>query len=226
MEKCHWDRNQMDFLGHNVTLLGPSRIREREGCRECDQTSQPALATFIGTYLASVSSLLRWNESRRKALPSDEVTTAASTYSMDDGVKGGPWEWRPSMDSQLRFEIQNGVLMRRVYPSARAGPASTKVVSAIPLKYIDTVFHYRRGELMASHVWRTKPLGKYHYHAYCPDGKGFCGGLVLGVLDACSEYQRNLSGPFARVVVDAIRPLPTTERGNKYILTFVDYFTR
>ncbi|KAE9010334.1 hypothetical protein PR002_g15386 [Phytophthora rubi] len=35
----------------------------------------------------------------------------------------------------------------------------------------------------------------------------------------------DLSGPFSMLVVDAVGPLPETERGNKYILVFVDYFT-
>ncbi|OWY99978.1 hypothetical protein PHMEG_00028930 [Phytophthora megakarya] len=37
---------------------------------------------------------------------------------------------------------------------------------------------------------------------------------------------QDLSGPFSLVVVDAIGPLVTTPRGNKYILAFADYFTR
>ncbi|OWZ22337.1 hypothetical protein PHMEG_0002962 [Phytophthora megakarya] len=37
---------------------------------------------------------------------------------------------------------------------------------------------------------------------------------------------KDLSGPLSLVVVDAIGALPTTDRGNKYILVFVDYFTR
>ncbi|OWZ09462.1 LOW QUALITY PROTEIN: hypothetical protein PHMEG_00017832 [Phytophthora megakarya] len=36
----------------------------------------------------------------------------------------------------------------------------------------------------------------------------------------------DLSGPFSLVVVDAIGPLVTTPRENKYILAFSDYFTR
>jgi transposase InsO family protein len=36
----------------------------------------------------------------------------------------------------------------------------------------------------------------------------------------------DLTGPFSLLVVDAVGPLPETERGNKYILVFVDYFTR
>ncbi|GMF39090.1 unnamed protein product [Phytophthora fragariaefolia] len=34
-----------------------------------------------------------------------------------------------------------------------------------------------------------------------------------------------LTGPFSLPIVDVIEPLPATERGNKYILAFVNYFT-
>ncbi|KAG4052116.1 hypothetical protein PC123_g12690 [Phytophthora cactorum] len=37
---------------------------------------------------------------------------------------------------------------------------------------------------------------------------------------------QDLSGPFSLLVVDAIGPLVVTPRGNKYILVFVNYFTR
>ena len=32
--------------------------------------------------------------------------------------------------------------------------------------------------------------------------------------------------PFGRVAMDIINPLPKTERGNRYILTVVDHFTK
>lgn len=35
-----------------------------------------------------------------------------------------------------------------------------------------------------------------------------------------------LSGPFSWLMVDAVGPLVTTPRGNKYILVCADYFTR
>ncbi|POM66093.1 GapPol Polyprotein [Phytophthora palmivora] len=37
---------------------------------------------------------------------------------------------------------------------------------------------------------------------------------------------QELSGPFSLLVVDAVGPLVTTQRGNKFILVFADYFIR
>ncbi|OWZ11920.1 Retrotransposon Polyprotein [Phytophthora megakarya] len=105
-----------------------------------------------------------------------------------------------------QFEMRNGMLMRRVHLRARAGPANTEPV-------IETVLYYCHGDLMSAHLGKTKTLEKVRHHAYWPDWK-----------KDVAEY--DLSGPFSFVVVDAIGPLPTPDRGNKYILVFVDYFTR
>ncbi|RAW35160.1 hypothetical protein PC110_g8558 [Phytophthora cactorum] len=37
---------------------------------------------------------------------------------------------------------------------------------------------------------------------------------------------QELSGPLSLLVVNALGPLVTTPRGNKFILVFTDYFTR
>ena len=36
----------------------------------------------------------------------------------------------------------------------------------------------------------------------------------------------NVGAPLERVALDVLGPLPTTERGNKYILVIADYFTK
>lgn len=35
-----------------------------------------------------------------------------------------------------------------------------------------------------------------------------------------------MAGAFDRVAVDILRPLPLTERGNKYVVVFTDYSTK
>ena len=39
-------------------------------------------------------------------------------------------------------------------------------------------------------------------------------------------YPIPISAPWKRVGIDFVRPFPETERGNKYIITAIDYFTR
>jgi hypothetical protein len=154
-----------------------------------------------------------------------------------------------ALDPQLRvsvlkmaphFVVRNGVLMRRVHLWARAGPARTINVPAIPLLFIETVLHYCHSDIFSAHLGKTKTLDKVRHHAYwhgwkkdvveyvkecpiCSGGKGhrpWRAGLMQRM------PVQELSRPFPLLVVDAIGPLVVTPREKKYILVFVDYFTR
>ncbi|KAG3207414.1 hypothetical protein PC128_g155 [Phytophthora cactorum] len=153
-----------------------------------------------------------------------------------------------AIDPQLRvsvrkmsphYLIRNAVLMRRVHRGARAGPARTISVPAVPLPFIETVLHYCHADIFSAHLGKTKTADKLRRHAYwhgwkkdvdeyaqecsiCSGGKGrrpWRAGLMQRM------PVQDLSGPFSLLVVDAIGPLVVTPRGNKYILVFVDYFT-
>ncbi|KAE9013400.1 hypothetical protein PR001_g15422 [Phytophthora rubi] len=153
------------------------------------------------------------------------------------------------LDAQLRvrvlqmaphFGIRNGVLMRLVHLRARAGPARTISVPVIPLQFIETVLHYCHSDLFSAHAGLTKTVDSVRKHAYwhgwkkdakeyvracttCGSGKGYRP-WKNGLMQRMPVQE--LSGPFSLLVVDAIGPVVTTPRGNKYILNFVDYFTR
>ncbi|OWZ19999.1 LOW QUALITY PROTEIN: hypothetical protein PHMEG_0005648 [Phytophthora megakarya] len=130
-----------------------------------------------------------------------------------------------AMDSQLRvlivrmdpqFEMRNGVFMRRVHLRAQAGPANTKLVPVIPLKFIETVLYYCHGALMSVHLGRRRRSKKFDTTRTGLRGKGCRRRMPV----------KDLPGPFSLVVVDVIGRLTTTDRGNNYSLVFVDYFTR
>ncbi|KAG6612102.1 uncharacterized protein IUM83_15004 [Phytophthora cinnamomi] len=138
------------------------------------------------------------------------------------------------------YVVRNGVLMRKVHLKARAGPASSIEVPVIPLQFISTVLHHCHTDVLAAHVGVTKTLDKVRKHAFwhgwkrdvaeyvrecstCGSGKGhrpWRNGLMQRM------PIQELSGPFSLLVVDAVGPLVTTPRGNKFILVFADYFTR
>ncbi|KAG6612702.1 Retrovirus-related Pol Polyprotein [Phytophthora cinnamomi] len=154
-----------------------------------------------------------------------------------------------ALDPQLRakvllisphYVVRNGMLMRRVHLKARAGHARSIAVPVIPLPFVETVLHYCHAGVFAAHVGQSKTMDKARKHAYwhgrkrdvaecvractvCGSGKGYRpwrNGLMQRM------PVQDLSGPFSLLVVDAIGPLVTTPRGNKYILVFADYFTR
>ncbi|OWY92554.1 hypothetical protein PHMEG_00038400 [Phytophthora megakarya] len=100
----------------------------------------------------------------------------------------------------LHYEMKNDLLMRKVHLKSRAGPARTALVPVISLPVIETT------------------IDNVCKHAYWPGKKRDVIEYRVPVYD--------LSGTFSLVVVDAIGPLETTPRDNKYILAFTDYFTR
>ncbi|KAE9003294.1 hypothetical protein PR001_g18013 [Phytophthora rubi] len=139
-----------------------------------------------------------------------------------------------------KCSVENGLLMRRVNLPERVGPARSIAVPVIPLPYVETVLHFCHSDLLSSHLGLTKTLEKVKSHAYWPgwhrDVEEYlrdcdkCGSGKGARLWRAGRMQRmpvaDLTGPFPLLVVDAIGPLPETNRGNKYILVFVDYFTR
>lgn len=164
---------------------------------------------------------------------------------MEDFLTAGALPLDPFLRAKVvsmapHHEVNEGLLLRKVYLPPRAGPARTVTVPVVPLNYVETVLHFCHSDLLSSHLGLTKTLEKVRCHAYwtgwrrdvaeyvrecnkCGSGKGHrpwrAGRMQrMPVVD--------LNGPFSLLVVDAVGPLPTTESGNKYILVFADYFTR
>ncbi|KAE8995142.1 hypothetical protein PR001_g15390 [Phytophthora rubi] len=138
------------------------------------------------------------------------------------------------------YVVRDGMLLRKVHLKARAGPARSITVPVIPLPFVESVLHYCHSDVFAAHVGQTKTLDKVRKHAYwhgwqkdvieyvracsvCGSGKGYRP-WKNGLMQRMPVQE--LSGPFSLLVVDAIGPLVTTQRGNKFILVFADYFTR
>ncbi|KAE8899714.1 hypothetical protein PF003_g16089 [Phytophthora fragariae] len=138
------------------------------------------------------------------------------------------------------YVVRDGMLLRKVHLKARAGPARSITVPVIPLPFVESVLHYCHSDVFAAHVGQTKTLDKVRKHAYwhgwqkdvieyvracsvCGSGKGYHP-WKNGLMQRMPVQE--LSGPFSLLLVDAIGPLVTTPRGNKFILVFADYFTR
>ncbi|KAE8965564.1 hypothetical protein PF005_g28106 [Phytophthora fragariae] len=136
--------------------------------------------------------------------------------------------------------VVNGLLVRTVHLPVNVGPARMVTVPVVPLPFVNTVLHFCHRDLLLSHLGLTKTLEKVRRHAYWPGWRKDvaeylrdcmkCGGGKGPRPWTSGKMQRmpiaDLTGPFSLLVVDAVGPLPETERGNKYILVFVDYFTR
>jgi hypothetical protein len=72
-----------------------------------------------------------------------------------------------------------------------------------------------------------KPHGIFFYYTSvdtemcCPKGKCGCQYFILLTLK-----KKKSSAPLEKIAMDILGPLPTSARGNKYILVIADYFTK
>ena len=139
---------------------------------------------------------------------------------------------------RYRYAKQKGVLYR-VFEEPR-GEAVVEVKQiVVPEKLRKQVMGLAHESIVGGHLGSKKTLDRittsFHWPGICSDVVRFCQSC-----DTCQKMipkgkvQRVPMGkmpimdtPFQRVAVDIIGPLaPISERGNRYILTVVDYATR
>ncbi|GMF32976.1 unnamed protein product [Phytophthora fragariaefolia] len=139
-----------------------------------------------------------------------------------------------------RHVVEDGLLIRQVNLPARVGPSRSLSVPVVPLPHIETILHYCHSDVLDYHLGFMKKLEKIQRHAFWPGwfkdvGEyvrecNRCGGGKDSRPWSAGLMQRmlvfDLTGPFSLFVVDAVGPIPETDRRNKHILVFMDYFTR
>ena len=144
------------------------------------------------------------------------------------------------LTTAARYSVRGGILFRRVTLQSRLRENREKFVPVIPLKFIPDVLHKCHSDVLSAHLGREKTLAKVQSLAYwlgwrrdvcefvkrctsCNAGKSHRP-WYHGAMQRMQVY--SLSGPFSLLVVDGVGPLPTTSNGYRYIIVFVDYFTR
>ncbi|RAW22134.1 hypothetical protein PC110_g21427 [Phytophthora cactorum] len=68
-----------------------------------------------------------------------------------------------ALDPQLRvsdLKMVSHFVVRKVHLEARAGPARTLVVPAVPLPFIETVLRYCHSDIFSAHLGKTKTADK------------------------------------------------------------------
>ncbi|XP_033761705.1 uncharacterized protein LOC117343459 [Pecten maximus] len=139
---------------------------------------------------------------------------------------------------QSRFYVSRGLLFREFKsPISANGHLFKQLV--VPTVYRPTVLQLAHESMMAGHMGAKRTLERITTEFFWPgitsDVTRYCRSC-----DVCQRtYPKGKVGkvpigsmplidiPFHRVAIDIVGPLdPVTERGNRYILTIVDYATR
>lgn len=136
-------------------------------------------------------------------------------------------------NDEQKYWTKDGIL----YHSSedQLGEVSTQVV--VPKPFRNQIVHLAHSAPTAAHLGVKKTCQKVLRDFYWP-------GLtadVKAICHSCEECQKGakknrskaplvplpvVGEPFARIVVDIVGPLRRTARGNKYILTLMDFATR
>ena len=146
------------------------------------------------------------------------------------------WEkTKQPQEGKYAFVLKNNYLMR--LKSDRNGHSVTQVV--LPTKYRLSVMRLGHEGLMAGHLGIQRTLSKISSQFFWPkmqeDVTAFC--------KSCDICQRTIpkgkvqkvplgrvpiiDEPFQRVALDLVGPIyPVSDKGNRYILTLIDYATR
>lgn len=140
--------------------------------------------------------------------------------------------------SVVKYLQKNGILYRQ-FKSDKVQNGKDFNQLVVPVKYRDIVLKLAHESVLAGHMSTARTVSRVLSEFYWPgvqsDTKRYCrscdicqrtvpkgriGKVPLGKMPLIDE-------PFRRVAVDLIGPLsPVTSRGNRYILTLVDYATR
>ncbi|XP_067659772.1 uncharacterized protein [Haliotis asinina] len=154
--------------------------------------------------------------------------------------------WKLAEENKVRnttqgtsgYFIDHGLLYRR-HVSAKVNNGKPVVQAVVPTSLRKDVLRVSHEALMGGHMGSKKTLDRVTSQFYWPGVQGD----VRRYCISCDICQRTtpkgkvskiplgtmplIETPFERVAVDLIGPIyPVTDRGNRYILTVVDYATR
>ncbi|MES9884609.1 MAG: DDE-type integrase/transposase/recombinase, partial [Sedimenticola sp.] len=136
------------------------------------------------------------------------------------------------------YEKQNGLIYRR-FQSEKVDSGKLFKQLLVPKQLREHVLKLAHDSILAGHLGVRKMTSKILYEFYWPGVMGD----ISRYCRSCDLCQKTFSKgkvkkvpvgelplidtPFARVAVDLIGPIhPPTEKGNRFILTMVDYATR
>ncbi|XP_055997762.1 uncharacterized protein LOC125654613 [Ostrea edulis] len=147
-------------------------------------------------------------------------------------------EGRTSCEGKVRWFTNRGLLYRE-YKSSEKDGGKTFSQLIVPSKYRDTVMKLAHESIMSGHLAVSRTTARIQSEFYWPG----INSDIRRFVQSCDVCQRTISKgkvskvpldkmplidePFKRVAVDIVGPLhPPTDKGNRFILTLVDYATR
>ncbi|CAI5669096.1 unnamed protein product [Oreochromis niloticus] len=239
-------------LGAVLSQVGPdgekvvayfSRVLNRTGCRYCEkrEETERELTTMDGATQLTCRALLVVDAAEWRAQQEQDTDLLPVLQWLER-------EERPLWDEVTGFSIctmglwakftalrlKEGVL-ERAWKDPATGEERWQVV--VPRSLRSAVLEACHGSTGSGHFGVSKTLRRlrqgYYWGQQRRDVEDFCRSC-----DACSSHkgpqdqsraqlqQQPAGAPMERVAVDVMGPFPRTDRGNRYVLVAMDYFTK
>ncbi|KAH9151505.1 hypothetical protein AeRB84_005893 [Aphanomyces euteiches] len=176
----------------------------------------------------------------REEQAKDLFIQAVKGYIEEKAIPTDPEVLQILIRTGKHFTMDKKILYRRtILRSPLRNPTVTKV-PVIPMSMILTVLELCHDSSLSGHFGVTRTIDRVKRIGYW---KGWrddvidycCKCLRCGAAKGTRPWKNGLMqrmpvyklrGPFSFLVVDALGPFPLTPQGNRYVLIFVDYFTR
>ncbi|KAH9077974.1 hypothetical protein Ae201684P_019080 [Aphanomyces euteiches] len=170
----------------------------------------------------------------------DLFIQAVKGYIEENAIPTDPEVLQILIQTGKHFTMDKKILYRRtILTSPLRNPTVTKV-PVIPVSMILTVLELCHDSSLSGHFGVTRTIDRVkrigYWKGWRDDVIDYCRKCLRcgaakgtrpwknGLMQRLPVYK--LRGPFSFLVVDALGPFPLTPQGNRYVLIFVDYFTR
>ena len=168
----------------------------------------------------------------------DDILQAQQVDPSLDKARQYAKEGRVSRDGKVKWIEKKGLLYREYEAHQKEGGRTFSQLT-VPAKFRQVVMKLAHESIMSGHLATSRTISRILSEVFWPgmqsEIKRFC--------QSCDICQKTMSKgkvkkvpldrmplidvPFKRVAVDIIGPLhPPTDKGNRFILTLVDYATR
>ncbi len=213
----------------------------RQQCLQCGRVHDDPRPKRVTNQIRLVTIEPRWSAEVFRQAQTEDVDLMPVYRAVENKIRPNPVEtstWPPSARRYLRdwdrLTIVDGVLARQWF-DANGEPAQFQW--AVPRQFVTEILQEAHAAPTAGHFsdkrTTTRAQETFVWPGMARDAREFCRNCeVCGARKPKPSTPHHLylrqvtTEPLQRVAVDILGPLDTTERGNRYVLVMVDYFTK
>lgn len=202
---------------------------DKTGCSNCARVeAREVINVDVAVVLEDIGTLQQQDEDLRQIhqwLQDGHKPTSEQIRHLGPDVKAF-WSMWPSLT------LKNGTIIRK-FKRAEGSVEQVLLPRSLRTQVLGLLHENPSGGHFGHEKTLEKVKSRYYWIGCSSDVKDWCAGC--NVCQSRNNSRRKhraplclvgVGAPFERVAIDVMGPLPTTNRGNRYILVLIDYFTK